>query len=122
VLNSHTALNATGELAMSSEFVWAIKENDLAENTIKQVSVVGRTILLIKRERQVYALTSRCPHMGRDLSNGKLVDNILVCPCHNWSFDITNGEYQTNKAIKLLTFECKVENGEVYVKPFDNFY
>jgi nitrite reductase/ring-hydroxylating ferredoxin subunit len=107
---------------LSSEFVWAIKENDLTENTIKQVSVVGKTILLIKYEGQVYALTSRCPHMGCDLSNGKLKDNILVCPCHGWSFDITNGEYQTNKTIKLLTFECKVENGDVYVKPFDNFY
>ncbi len=107
---------------MSSQFVWVIKSNDLTENAIKQVSVVGRNILLIKRQGQVYALASHCPHKGCDLSNGSLKDNILVCPCHGWSFDVTNGEYQTNKAIKLLTFECKVENDDVYVKPFNDFY
>ncbi|MGD6809616.1 MAG: Rieske (2Fe-2S) protein [Candidatus Bathyarchaeia archaeon] len=107
---------------MSSQFVWVIKSNDLADNTIKQVSVIGRNILLIKREGKVYALASYCPHMGCDLSNGELKGNLLVCPCHGWSFDIRNGEYQTNKAIKLQTFECKVENQDIYVKPLNDFY
>ncbi len=107
---------------MSSQFVWAIRSDDLKENTIKTVTVVGRNILLIKREGNVYAVASRCPHMGCDLSKGQLKDNILICPCHFWSFDITNGEYQSNKAIKLLTFDCKIENGDVYVRPFKDFY
>ncbi|XHH08301.1 MAG: Rieske (2Fe-2S) protein [Candidatus Bathyarchaeia archaeon] len=107
---------------MSNGFVWVISVNDLAENQIKQVSVVGRKILLIKREGQVYAVASHCPHKGYDLSKGFLKDNLLVCPCHDWSFDIRTGEYQTNKAIKLLTFECKIEEDNVYVKPFNDFY
>lgn len=107
---------------MSSQFVWAIKENELPENVLKQVTVLGRNVLLVKYGGQVYALGSYCPHMGCDLTKGVLKENILVCPCHGWSFDVTNGEYQTNKHIKLLTFECKVENGDVYVNPFSDFY
>jgi nitrite reductase/ring-hydroxylating ferredoxin subunit len=99
-----------------------MKVNDLSEDTIKPVTVVGMDVLLIKREDHVYALASRCPHMGCNLANGRLNENILVCPCHGWSFDIRNGEYQTNKAIKLLTFECKVENGDIYIKPFNDFF
>jgi nitrite reductase/ring-hydroxylating ferredoxin subunit len=107
---------------MSNQFVWVIKANDLVENALNQVSVVGRNVLLVKHEGQVYALASYCPHMGCDLTKGALKENILVCPCHGWSFDIRNGEYQANKNIKLLTYECKVDNGEVYVNPFSDFY
>lgn len=107
---------------MSDQFVSVIKANELVEDTIKQVTVLGRNILLVKREGQVYALGSKCPHMGCDLTRGKLNENILVCPCHGWSFDVRNGEYQANKNIKLATYECKVENGEVFVKPFNDFF
>jgi nitrite reductase/ring-hydroxylating ferredoxin subunit len=105
-----------------SEFVSVIKESELLEDTIKQVNALGRNVLLIKREGKVYAIGSRCPHMGCDLTRGSLRENILVCPCHGWSFDVTNGEYQANKHIKLATFECKTENGEVKVKPLDDFF
>ncbi len=107
---------------MSNQFVPVIKTNELPEDTIKQVTALGKNILLIKREGQVYALGSRCPHMGCELTRGKLNENILVCPCHGWSFDVRNGEYQANKHIKLQTFELKIENGEVYVNPFDDFF
>ena len=105
-----------------SEFIWVIKEHDVPEETTKQVTALGRNIILVKYQGKVYALGSRCPHMGCDLTKGKLKENILVCPCHGWSFDVTNGEYQANKHIKLATYECKVENGEVYVKPLDDFF
>ncbi len=106
---------------MSSDFISVINVNQLAEDAIKQVTVVGRSILLIKHTDKVYAIISRCPHMGCSLAMGKLKEYIITCPCHGWSFDIRNGEYQDNKAIKLTTFECKVEDGEVLVKPFDDF-
>ncbi len=106
---------------MSSEFISAINVDQLTEDTIKPVTVMGRSILLIKHADQVYGFTSRCPHMGCNLDGGKFKDYIITCPCHGWSFDIRNGEYQANKAIKLTMFECKVENGEVWVKPFADF-
>jgi nitrite reductase/ring-hydroxylating ferredoxin subunit len=107
---------------MSDQFVWVIKEHEISEDAVMQVTAVGRNILLVKREGKVYALGSRCPHAGCELTRASLRENILTCPCHGWSFDVRNGEYQANKHIKLATYECKVENGEVYVKPFDDFF
>jgi nitrite reductase/ring-hydroxylating ferredoxin subunit len=106
---------------MESGFVSVTNVSNLAEDTIKPVTVLGRSILLIKHAGQVFAITSKCPHMGCGLATGKLKEYIITCPCHSWSFDIRNGEYQANKAIKLATYECKVENGQVFVKPFDDF-
>jgi 3-phenylpropionate/trans-cinnamate dioxygenase ferredoxin subunit len=106
---------------MSSDFVPVIKEDELAEGKIKQATLVGRNILLIKKDGKVYGTANRCPHMGCLLSGGKLEEYIITCPCHSWSFDIRNGQYLNNKSIVLATYECKVENGQVYVKMFDDF-
>jgi nitrite reductase/ring-hydroxylating ferredoxin subunit len=106
---------------MSVDYVPVIKAEELKEGIIKPVTIVGRSALLILRGDKVFGVASRCPHMGCSLANGKLNDYIITCPCHGWSFDIRNGQYQSNKAIVLMTFECKVENGQVYVKLFDDF-
>ncbi len=106
---------------MSSDYIPVIGVEALQEGTIKPVTIIGRSALLIKRGDKVFGLASRCPHMGCSLIDGKLKDYILTCPCHGWSFDIRNGQYQSNKAIVLMTFECKVENGQVYVRLFDDF-
>ncbi|MCW4024389.1 MAG: Rieske (2Fe-2S) protein [Candidatus Bathyarchaeota archaeon] len=106
---------------MSSDFVSVIKADELEEGKIKQATLVGRNILLMKVNGKVYGTASRCPHMGCLLAGGQLKEYILTCPCHGWSFDIRNGQYQNNKAIILATYECKEENGQVYVKMFDDF-
>jgi 3-ketosteroid 9alpha-monooxygenase subunit A len=36
---------------------------------------------------QVRCLEAFCPHLGADLSAGKVFGNILQCPFHNWRFD-----------------------------------
>ena len=38
-----------------------------------------------------YATDNRCPHMGGNLSAGKLDGNILTCPRHHSQFDLTDG-------------------------------
>jgi nitrite reductase/ring-hydroxylating ferredoxin subunit len=106
---------------LTGDFVPIIAADQLAEDTIKPATLVGRNILLIKKEEKIYGIASRCPHMGCSLANGKLKDHIITCPCHGWSFDIRNGQYQNNKNIILMTIECKIENGQVYAKTFDDF-
>jgi nitrite reductase/ring-hydroxylating ferredoxin subunit len=106
---------------MSTDYIPLIKEEELAEGAVKTAILVGRNILLIKSGGKVYGIASRCPHMGCLLAGGQLKGYIIMCPCHGWSFDIRNGQYQSNKAIVLMTFDCKVENGQVYVKLFDDF-
>jgi nitrite reductase/ring-hydroxylating ferredoxin subunit len=107
---------------MDNDYVALMKETDIVEGTVKPATLVGRNILLIKSGGQIFGVASRCPHMGCQLAGGKLKGYILTCPCHGWSFDIRNGQYQDNKAILLATYECKVENGQIYVKKaFDDY-
>ncbi|MEM3000041.1 MAG: Rieske (2Fe-2S) protein [Candidatus Bathyarchaeia archaeon] len=101
------------------DFVPVISEGELKEGSMKLVNVVGRSILLARQRGQVYGVSNRCPHMGCSLANGTLKEYIITCPCHGWSFDIRTGEYQKAKQLKLMTYECKIQEGKIYVKLLD---
>jgi nitrite reductase/ring-hydroxylating ferredoxin subunit len=106
---------------MGSDYMPAVKADEFKENSMKLVTVVGRSVLLVKHGNEVYGVSNRCPHMGCSLAEGKLKEYIVTCPCHGWSFDARNGQYLDNKAIKLLAYECKIENAQIYVRIFDDF-
>jgi nitrite reductase/ring-hydroxylating ferredoxin subunit len=107
---------------MSSGFTLAFNFDQIAENEIKLVKLNSISMVIIRRNNEIFALNSRCPHMGCSFGNGALKEYILTCPCHGWSFDIRNGQYQANKNIKLETFETKVENGQILVKAVSEYW
>ena len=79
---------------------------DLADGAMKKVLVDGREVLLSRVGNTYYATNSRCPHMGGDLSRGKLVGTIVTCPRHGSQFDVTTGQVMrwTNWSGLKLTF------------------
>ena len=42
--------------------------------------------------------------------------SIIICPWHQWEFDVTTGEYLDDPTICVDRFETKVEDGEVFVR------
>jgi nitrite reductase/ring-hydroxylating ferredoxin subunit len=101
------------------DFVLATDEANLQENHMRLVNLAGRSILLTRHGGHVYGLSNRCPHLGCSLSNGTLREFVITCPCHGWSFDIRSGEYLNNKAVTLMTYECKIEKGKIFVRLID---
>jgi 3-phenylpropionate/trans-cinnamate dioxygenase ferredoxin subunit len=98
------------------DFVPAILENDVVEGKMKLVSVDGVPVLFIKQNGKLYVIDNRCPHMGCGFFGGTLDGSLVVCPCHNWSFDLRTGEYQDDPSMKLTQYEWKVESGKIWVK------
>ena len=64
---------------------------DLAEGTMKGVSVESREILVARAGGSYYAAENRCPHMGAKLSEGKLEGSVVICPRHGSQFDLKDG-------------------------------
>src|SRR3972149_11936071 len=67
------------------------KTGDLADGAMKEVSVNGREFLLARVKDKYYAADGRCPHMGGNLSIGKLDGTIVTCPRHYSQFDLADG-------------------------------
>ncbi len=97
-------------------FIFCLKESDIKDGQMKAVRAKGRAILLVRKDGQVYGLSNFCPHMGCSFERGILRDYLLMCPCHGWKFDIRNGKYEENDAIRLSAYPCKISNGQVFIK------
>ena len=101
---------------ISGNFVACLKENELKEGQMKRVQVRGRSILLVRKDGQVFGVSNICPHEGCSLDKGILREYLVMCPCHGWWFDIRNGQYVENNAIALKSYRCKIQNGKISVE------
>lgn len=47
----------------------------------------GKVVVFRGEDGQVRVMSAYCPHLGADLSFGRVVDNALQCPFHKWEYD-----------------------------------
>lgn len=100
----------------TEDFFPALDEKELKEGTMKLVSVEGTPILLIKQFGQIFAIDNRCPHQGCGFSGGNLDGAVIICPCHEWRFDLRTGEYQDDPAMRLTKYDLKIESGKIWIR------
>ena len=72
-------------------YVKAGNTGEFQNGSKKKVNVQGKEIMLARVADNYYAIGNVCPHMGGDLSAGKLEGTIITCPRHTSQFDITDG-------------------------------
>lgn len=44
----------------------------------------------LQDNNKMYKIQKFCPHLGEDLKNASIKDGILVCPRHQWNFDLNS--------------------------------
>lgn len=49
----------------------------------------GRVIVYRTADGQAHVTSAYCPHLGADLSNGKMVGDNVQCAFHKWEYDAT---------------------------------
>jgi nitrite reductase/ring-hydroxylating ferredoxin subunit len=107
----------------------------LPDGSRQVVTLEAGEVLLVHHRGNVYAVEARCPHMGGDLSRGKVTDDsAIVCPRHHTVFSLATGEVRdwapwppvvgrVLGAVKqeqpLRVFETRVEDGRVLIRAGD---
>jgi len=80
--------------------------------------VDGRSILLIRRGRDLVAVENRCPHMGRSLSDAAILGDVLVCAGHGQRWRLGSGGPVARTARQqglLRRFPAVIEGDRLYV-------
>lgn len=68
---------------------------DLVEGELRGYEVAERYVLVTRLGDAHYALDDLCNHAGCLLSGGFLEQRAVVCPCHEYKFDVTTGKNVT---------------------------
>ena len=115
-------------------FVKVCKTTDLKDDSLNLFTVDGREIVVGKRKGKIFACDAHCPHRHSYLHRGWFNNNNLVCPLHNYEFDIKSGKLMKmtswtegqegwieqdpkwRESGDLPMYSVKIRNGHVYVE------
>lgn len=113
-----------------ADFVEVANVGELDDGTMMRLTIDENEILVARIGDKYYSADNRCPHMGGNLSQGKLDGTIITCPRHHSQFDLTDGhvirwtdwsglKLTAAKILKsprpLKTHEVKVDNEKIWV-------
>lgn len=94
--------------------------------------IEGLEIGVFYVDDEYHALVNYCVHQGAPLCEGELTGKMevgddgisweydkalrcVVCPWHEWTFDVTTGVNISDERYVTPTFEVSVDDGDVYI-------
>ncbi len=98
-----------------AEFVKVASVSELAAGSAKAVEVKGKTIALFNVEGTIYATDGTCLHQGGPLGEGELTGEVVICPWHQWEYNVRTGEVVGNSSLKVVTYAVQVEGSDIKV-------
>jgi len=107
------------------DFTEVAKTGEIAEGTFKKVSAGGTGLLLARAGGRLYCVGSRCPHLGGDLSKGRLTGTVIECPLHHSQFELSDGHVvkwaggimgKLKGPASLKAYEVRVDGDRVLVR------
>ncbi len=96
-------------------FVYAAKATDVTPGQIREIQLDGITIALANVSGQFHALSNVCLHRGGPLGQGSLQGNLVTCPWHGWTFDVTSGKVSPNQTAGVACYPVELRGDDVYV-------
>jgi 3-phenylpropionate/trans-cinnamate dioxygenase ferredoxin subunit len=93
-----------------------ITEINFSSNGLAELKVNGRVICVGTYKNEIFACTQKCPHAGGELANG-YIDTVgnIVCPLHNYKFNLKNGRNVSGEGYFLKTFSVEKREDGIYV-------
>jgi nitrite reductase (NADH) small subunit len=73
--------------------------------------VEGRQIAVFRlRDGSVRAVDAVCPHRGGPLSDGLADGRVVICPLHNYTYDLFTGDEVANGGDGVRTYPARVDD------------
>ena len=100
---------------MADRYVTVARVDEVPPGSVRMVRAGDEEIALAHVDGEFYATQGRCLHLKGPLGEGRVDDHVLTCPWHGWQYDLRTGENEFDRAIRLQTYEVRVEDGNVQV-------
>jgi nitrite reductase/ring-hydroxylating ferredoxin subunit len=92
----------------------------IPEKTIKKVILGEKVVGLVRIGELFFCFQSFCPHRGASLIQGSInAINELICPLHQYRFDLISGQVKSGSCSDLETFPAELgEKGLEITLPY----
>jgi nitrite reductase (NADH) small subunit len=90
--------------------------SELPPGSVKEVELAGESYAVCNVDGSLHCLEGICPHAGGPLGQGTLNGSNLVCPLHEYEFDLRTGANDMDEDLQAKTFPVRVENGDIFIE------
>jgi nitrite reductase/ring-hydroxylating ferredoxin subunit len=80
------------------------------------VEIDGKAIALFNVDGVLRAIEDTCLHAGGPLHEGRLDGTTVVCPWHEWRFDVSTGRCELNPMVSLACYPVRVRAGTIEIE------
>ena len=80
------------------------------------IEVGDKEIALFNYKGNFYAIDNTCPHRGAPLGEGRIEEGILICPNHEWRFELKSGWCPQNPELSTEVYPIKVHDEKIYIR------
>lgn len=94
-------------------YVPVIEATAIPDGTMRAVDMDGRVIVVAHTDGGYFAFQPDCPHAGTKLALGSLEGKGVVCPNHNYVFDLETGKLVEPDVVceDLTTYKIEERDG-----------
>ena len=97
------------------KFIKVLKAEDLPIGKSAIVLVGDQEIAVFNYKNEYFAILNKCPHKGGPLGEGRVQEGIVVCPNHEWRFELKTGNSMQNPEMKVKIFPVRIKDEKIYV-------
>lgn len=90
--------------------------DEVPEHMPRKVEVNGRSVLVCRQDGQIYAVDAICPHKNKSMERGVLFQGQIICPHHQYRFDLETGRCN-RRCAPVQTYEVRVVDDQIWVRP-----
>ncbi len=89
---------------------------DEVEQGASRIEYAKKACFVVRDEETFLVFDSICPHRNVNIPSDAIQGMTLVCPMHQWKFNLENGEcIEKGNYAPLNKIQHKVENGMLYL-------
>lgn len=93
-----------------------VRIEELREGEGVAVDLGERRFAVFRSDGAFYALDETCPHRGGPLHAGRVDNGVVLCPWHQWQFELSTGASPLNPLSKVRCYRTRVDAGWVWVE------
>lgn len=95
------------------KYVKIFEEGELQPGKSAIIQREGEEIAVFNYKGKYFAMCNKCPHKGAPLGEGRIEEGVLICPNHEWRFDVNTGDCPQNPELRVEVHPVRVHKGIV---------
>jgi len=100
-----------------AELIPVAKKSAIAPGKGMAVDVKGTRVAVFNINGEIFAIDDTCTHAGGSLSEGDVEGNIVTCPWHGATFDVTSGNVLSEPAAdSVKSYKVRVEGDDIKIE------